>query len=366
MSDVLPEVEIANLKAEIARMEASADRGFHENAAKASAAQNAFWGALAKAQGAMTHASKDRTNPHFKQTYATLASVIEAVREPLSSNDIARIQPPAIIDGGVITVETRLVHKDGGFAFCVLKSQPKDTLSPQVLGSAITYLRRYGLMAMCGIAPDDDDAEEAHGRGGQRREDRFEDRREEPRREDHREAPRNDDPHPDQASPESLLADAGITIPMFDAWRQSRNFPTWANMDEGSRTLLARKLSQPGDAARKLFDEFLTSYRSGDSKTVPPTDQNAASAKQSEPEHLLPNGHHQQFTEKVRKRLNVELGKLPQPLKYEDYARFHEAHGRGRPSTWNEQRQWEMFAHCRDGGWEEIVEWLSKNPKEGA
>jgi hypothetical protein len=36
--------------------------------------------------------------------------------------------------------------------------------SPQSVGSAITYLRRYALQSFAGVAPEDDDAEAAHGR----------------------------------------------------------------------------------------------------------------------------------------------------------------------------------------------------------
>ena len=45
--------------------------------------------ALAKAQGAIKHAVKDSTNPHFKSSYADLASVWEACRQPLSDNGLS-------------------------------------------------------------------------------------------------------------------------------------------------------------------------------------------------------------------------------------------------------------------------------------
>jgi hypothetical protein len=53
---------------------------------------DAIAAALAKAQGVMDAASKDAANPHFKARFASLASVREAIRKPLSENGIAYIQ----------------------------------------------------------------------------------------------------------------------------------------------------------------------------------------------------------------------------------------------------------------------------------
>lgn len=128
--------------------------------------------ALAKAQGAMSTAKKDSTNPHFKARYADLASVWDACRKPLSDNGLSVAQPMAILDG-VLGVRTILMHESGetleGFAPLLLK----DGATPQQVGSAVTYMRRYSLSAMVGIAPDDDDdgnaAEEAsRNQGGYR------------------------------------------------------------------------------------------------------------------------------------------------------------------------------------------------------
>jgi hypothetical protein len=105
----------------------------------------------------MHHASKDAKNPHFKSSYATLASVIDAIREPLARNAIAVVQLPHT-DGLVVSVETRLLHASGEWIATTSSAAVKDG-SPQVVGSAITYLRRYGLQAVCGLAAEDDDGE---------------------------------------------------------------------------------------------------------------------------------------------------------------------------------------------------------------
>ena len=113
--------------------------------------------ALAAAQATMGHASKDAKNPHFKSSYASLAAVIEAIREPLSRQGIA-FTSLASTDGLTVSVETRLMHKSGEWLASTATASVRDG-SPQVVGSAQTYLRRYGLQAICGLAADDDDGE---------------------------------------------------------------------------------------------------------------------------------------------------------------------------------------------------------------
>lgn len=122
--------------------------------------------ALAKAQGAIGHAAKDRTNPAFKARYADLASVIDASRDALAANGLAVLQPVTIADG-VVHVGTRIVHASGEWAECVVSIVLADQRA-HAIGSAITYGRRYGLSAMVGVAPDDDDGNVASGSGGAR------------------------------------------------------------------------------------------------------------------------------------------------------------------------------------------------------
>jgi hypothetical protein len=122
--------------------------------------------ALAKAQGEMGGAVKDSANPFFKSKYADLASVWEACRGPLSKNGLAVLQSPSVSrdeHGAYVAVETRLMHASGQW-FCdtIIVAAKED--SPQAVGSAITYLRRYALQSFAGVAPEDDDAEAAHGR----------------------------------------------------------------------------------------------------------------------------------------------------------------------------------------------------------
>jgi len=115
--------------------------------------------ALAKAQGEIGHAAKDRTNPAFKARYADLASVIDACRDALAANSLAVMQPVSVAPG-VVSVTTRLVHASGEWAECTIDIAPSD-MRAHAIGSAITYGRRYGLSSMVGVAPDDDDGNAA-------------------------------------------------------------------------------------------------------------------------------------------------------------------------------------------------------------
>ena len=114
--------------------------------------------ALAAAQGEMTAASKDATNPHFKSRYATLASVWDAIRGPLSRNGLSVSQVLETPENGPgVIVRTILLHTSGQWIASRYVMPIADKLTPQAVGSAITYARRYALSAIVGIAPDDDD-----------------------------------------------------------------------------------------------------------------------------------------------------------------------------------------------------------------
>lgn len=111
--------------------------------------------ALAKAQANMTAAQLDRENPFFHSRYATLASVWDAIRKPLTDNGLSVCQVTDSDDGRLI-VETILMHASGQWMSSALAVKPvKD--DPQGIGSAISYARRYGLSAMVGAVSDEDD-----------------------------------------------------------------------------------------------------------------------------------------------------------------------------------------------------------------
>lgn len=116
--------------------------------------------AFVKAQKAFAPALKTNTNPHFKSKYAALDACVEAVIDALNNNGIAMIQQTHEDNTGV-TVETLFLHESGETISGGRLHVPASKQDPQGYGSALTYARRYSLMAACGIAPEDDDGNAA-------------------------------------------------------------------------------------------------------------------------------------------------------------------------------------------------------------
>ena len=116
--------------------------------------------ALVKAQRGFAPALKTSTNPHFRSKYVDLAGCVEAVVDALNAAGIALIQRTSEDSTGV-TVETVFVHESGEMLECGKLHVPAAKQDPQGYGSALTYARRYSLMAACGIAPEDDDGNAA-------------------------------------------------------------------------------------------------------------------------------------------------------------------------------------------------------------
>ena len=116
--------------------------------------------AMVKAQKSFGPALKTHTNPAFRSKYADLSACIEAVIDALNNNGIMLMQPLHECETGV-TVETVFLHESGEQISSGKLHVPAVKQDPQGYGSAITYARRYSLMAACGIAPEDDDGNAA-------------------------------------------------------------------------------------------------------------------------------------------------------------------------------------------------------------
>jgi hypothetical protein len=121
--------------------------------------------ALCAAQLKFKTVAKDRTaeitsqRGSYKYGYATLASVIAAVRPALNEQGIALVQSANIVNterAVVLQVDTRFLHTSGQWIGSVLRL-PLGDATPQGMGSLLTYLRRYGLSALAGVASEDDD-----------------------------------------------------------------------------------------------------------------------------------------------------------------------------------------------------------------
>ena len=116
--------------------------------------------ALAKAQGQLEGAKKGSENPHFRSKYADLASVVDALRGPLSENGLAYLQLPYDCDGDRVGMTTLLLHTSGQWIASTF-SLPVPKADVQGYGSALTYLRRYGLQSLVGLEAEDDDGNAA-------------------------------------------------------------------------------------------------------------------------------------------------------------------------------------------------------------
>ena len=117
--------------------------------------------ALSATQALLSNAKKDTREDKYK--YADLAQLIEISRGPLTSNNIALLQPVSSVDGK-LHVSTVLIHSSGQWIKTTAEL-PQAVLhggagkNPiQVAGCAITYMRRYQLAGMLNIAQEDDDA----------------------------------------------------------------------------------------------------------------------------------------------------------------------------------------------------------------
>jgi hypothetical protein len=127
-------------------------------------------GELAKAmlavQGAVSNVLRDATNPHFKNRYATLENVVAAIRPPCVANNLVVMQAAGEPSGGMIPVETRIIHAESGEWMKSTIALPATKPDAQGFGSAITYACRYSLMSLFNLPPADDDGNAASVKNG--------------------------------------------------------------------------------------------------------------------------------------------------------------------------------------------------------
>ena len=116
--------------------------------------------ALVKAQKEFGPALKTSTNPHFRSKYADLSACVEAVIDALNNNGIYLMQLTDEHEGGV-KVSTVFIHESGEQVSGGSLYMPAAKHDPQGFASALSYARRYSLMAACSIAPEDDDGNAA-------------------------------------------------------------------------------------------------------------------------------------------------------------------------------------------------------------
>jgi len=121
-----------------------------------------LYAALAKAQGeikaAEAKAEADMGTYTFR--YADLAACLDVIRKPLSDNELCLIQIPSLLDNDVVHMRTVLGHSSGQTISCEMSMTPEKG-GPQAIGTCMSYLRRYSLCALIGVAQFDDDARSA-------------------------------------------------------------------------------------------------------------------------------------------------------------------------------------------------------------
>lgn len=119
---------------------------------------------LISAHKEISHALKDSKNPHFRNDFASLTSVIDATKEAYLKHDCFLMQIPSIGDGGFPILITQISHTSGQWIRSFTPILSKDGSDPQKFGSGLTYARRYALAAISNLGQVDDDGNHASGK----------------------------------------------------------------------------------------------------------------------------------------------------------------------------------------------------------
>ena len=117
-----------------------------------------IWYKLWKAKQEIEAVKKNAKNPHFKNNYADINALIDAVEPVLLKYNLILLQP--IEHGHVVT---RIIDCDSGSVYHAVESSMKlpEISDPQKVGSAVTYFRRYTLQSLLSLQAEDDDAQSA-------------------------------------------------------------------------------------------------------------------------------------------------------------------------------------------------------------
>lgn len=122
--------------------------------------------AILKAQAKIETVRKNGENPHYKSKYATLDEIWESVKKPLNDAGLIVLCDVYTANGERL-LTTRVIHADTGEEVSCTFPIMAANNSPQAIGSAMTYARRYTLTALLEIVTGDgtdDDGEAAENR----------------------------------------------------------------------------------------------------------------------------------------------------------------------------------------------------------
>ena len=200
------------------------------------------------AQASMEPVKKAATNPHFRSKFADLASVIEATVPPLNQHGCCVLQLPGWDEATKHVTLTTVIGHDSGCYLESTASAPVDKDSAQAVGSAITYLRRYGLQAALCLPTEDDDGNRASDRRAPVRQQRA--------------APAKMSalpPQPGQGEHDSWAGNAqrftadveglGVPLPRLVAWCEAKGKGNPASWDNHRRGKLVTWLGLDGHPA---------------------------------------------------------------------------------------------------------------------
>lgn len=123
-----------------------------------------IYGALLAAQPSFEKPKKDAKNEHFKNTYANLESIVNAVKPALNGNGIVFFHVPEASDLGE-TMVTILRHAASGTEIRCPVPMLLGKRDSQGFKAASTYAKRIGLESVTGVAPSDDDDAEVERKG---------------------------------------------------------------------------------------------------------------------------------------------------------------------------------------------------------
>lgn len=124
--------------------------------------------AFVAAWGELDNVVKNKANPHFGSNYADLGALTDTVRPVFAAHGLAFLQAPGEMDGDKLTLIGLLIHKSGQSVSFRMQC-PTGKPTAQAVGSSITYMRRYMLAAIAGVAQVDDDGNAASERTAPRK-----------------------------------------------------------------------------------------------------------------------------------------------------------------------------------------------------
>lgn len=251
--------------------------------------------ALVVAQGEMGDVIKSNSNPAFKTKYADLAAVIDATYPALQKAKIAVLQAPSASFEGkaLLSVETILLHESGEYARNILTLKPSKD-DPQGIGSAITYARRYALLSLCGVAPEDDDGNNAsrtngtsNGNGQQRGNGNGNaQQRGGGNASENGNGRRDEKPAAETPASQRGAAENDNRQAVKDAWTKISDLTKQRNVDRDTVLAIARELFPTKDAAglsvedlRALYTEVSRRYAARSAQAPPADDAERDLAK---------------------------------------------------------------------------------------